>query len=176
MDHYTIALAVAAAPRRDPCLPKFDSLFETTPYPVDVLWGPGTRTQAMEWLETHRPAPDEFDHLDRLFSLRADGGQLSRPMRPEIAAGLPPDKRDGRWYLLRADYPDDAFIHARNLEDGTPGCATSGPCRNCHAETVVIGTFTETVAPLNLEPLTPPDLHGPYADPRSMSAGPTPPI
>lgn len=168
---YAIALAVVAGPRSDPHLPRFDSRFETTAYPVDVLWGPGTRTQAMEWLETNRPEADEFDHLDRLVSLRADGGQLSMPMRLEIAAGLPPEERDGRWYLVRADYPSDAFIHARNLEDGAPECAAAGPCRVCHAETVIIGTFAETIAALNLEPATPPELCGPFAGPRSMPAG-----
>ncbi|MEY9930198.1 hypothetical protein ABH926_004840 [Catenulispora sp. GP43] len=173
---YAIALAVTAGPRSDPDLPRFDSLYETTAYPVDLLWGPGTRTQAIEWLENNRPVPDEFDHLDRLFSLRADGGQLSMPRRPEIAAGLPPEERDGRWYLVRADYPNDAFTHARNLEDGATRCAATGPCRACHAETVISGTFAETVAALNLEPLTPPVLRGPFAGPRSMPAGPTPPM
>lgn len=170
---YAIVRAVAAGPRSDLHLPQFDPLFETTSYPVDLLWGPGTRAQAAAWLETNRPEPDEFDHLDRLVALRADGGQLSMPMRPEVAAGLSAEEQRGRWYLVRADFPSDAFTHARNLESGAPGCATDGPCRTCHAETVAIGTFAETVATLGLEPITPPDLRGPFAGPRSTPVGPT---
>ena len=170
---YAIVLAVAAGPHSDPHLPQFDSLFETTSYPVDLLWGPGTRTQAVAWLKANRPEPDEFDHLDRLVALRADGGQLSMPMRLEVAAGLSAGEQRGRWYLVRADFPSDAFTHARNLESGAPGCATDGPCRTCHAETVAIGTFAETVATLDLEPITPPDLRGPFAGPRSMPVGST---
>lgn len=170
---YAIVLAVAAGPRSDPHLPQFDSLFETTSYPVDVLWGPGTRAQATVWLEANRPEPDEFDHLDRLVALRADGGQLSIPMRLEVAAGLPAGEQRGRWYLMRADFPSDAFTHVRNLEYGAPGCAADGPCRTCHAETVAIGTFAEAITTLDIEPITPPDLRGPFAGPRSMPVGST---
>lgn len=95
------------------------------------------------------------------------------PMRPEVAAGLPDEEQHGRWYLVRADFPSDAFTHARNLECGAPGCATDGPCRTCHAETVTTGTFAETVAPLVLEPITPPDLRGPFAGPRNLPVGST---
>jgi hypothetical protein len=171
---YQFALALAVIDHRchDPHLPQFDSRYETTAFPVDLLWGPGTRTQAMQWLQKNQPQPDEIDHLDRLFALRAADGHLSMPMRPEIAAALTPQDQEGVWYLVRADYPTDAFTHVRNLHDGAPGCATDGPCHTCHAETAAIGTFTDTVAKLELAPASPADLRGPFAGPRSMPAGP----
>lgn len=168
---FALALAVIDGPSHDPRLQQFDSLYETTAFPVDVLWGPGTRTQAMQWLEAHQPQPDEIDHLDRLFALRAADGQLSLPMRPEIAAGLPARDCEGVWHLVRADYPSDAFTHARNLHEGAPGCATDGPCHTCHAETVATGTFTDTITARGFEPVTPPDLRASFAGPRSMPTG-----
>lgn len=167
---YQFALALAVIDRRchDPHLPQFDSRYETTAFPVDLLWGPGTRTQAMHWLQEHQPQPDEVDHLDRLFALRATDGHLSMPMRPEIAAALPPRDREGLWYLVRADYPTDAFTHARNLNDGAPRCAADGPCHTCHAETVATGTFTDTIAARSFTPATPPDVRGPFANARTV--------
>lgn len=170
---FAIALAVCTGPRADPHLPRFDSRFETTAYPLSVLWGPGTRIQAWEWLQAAQPQPDECDHLDRIFALRSAAGQLSMPMRTEIAAGLPPHERDGRWHLVRADFPSDALTHTRNLENGAPACDADGPCRTCHAQTVAIGTFAETVTALDPKPATPPaDVRGPLAGPRAVPAGP----
>jgi hypothetical protein len=51
---FALARAVVGRQRRDPHLPRFDSLFETTAFPVDLLWGPGTRIQAMQWLDVPR--------------------------------------------------------------------------------------------------------------------------
>lgn len=169
---YAIALAVSYGRRLDPHLARFDSLYETTAFPVDVLWGPGTRREAAQSLSVNQPEPDEFDYLDRLLVVRAASGQLSMPMRPAIAVGLAPEERHGRWHLVRADYPNDAFTHARNLESGVRGCAIQGPCRNCHAETVQIGTFAETVLGLDFSPIIPPDVRGPFAGPRGMPIGP----
>jgi len=42
---------------------------------------------------------------------------VSIARRPEVAVALPPEKRLGRWLLLRADSPFDASVHARHLKD-----------------------------------------------------------
>lgn len=41
----------------DPTLTQFDSLFENTTYPCDLMWGPGTRAQALAWLEKAEARP-----------------------------------------------------------------------------------------------------------------------
>ena len=47
-------------------------------------------------------------------------------MRPEVALAVPVDRRDGRWFLIRADYPNDAFAHVRHIKDGVI-CGNSSP-------------------------------------------------
>jgi WD40 domain-containing protein len=61
---------VRASPDNLEDLTGFDARFETTRYPVEMLWGPGTTDQARAWLETHHPDGDEVDHLDRHFVIR----------------------------------------------------------------------------------------------------------
>jgi len=155
----------------DPGLRSFDARFEVTHYPADLLWGPGSITGAAAWFARHRPEPDERDYLDRTFVVRLDGDDLYLPMRPSVAAALPTGERIGTWYVIKADHPDDAFNHARNLVTAA-GCTRNGPCRQCHAETLGIGTYQELAAlfahpAADLTPDLPPDAGTPWAYPRS---------
>jgi hypothetical protein len=59
---------------------------------------------------------DEIDHLDRWFAVRANAGTVDPPRNPDQFAGLRTGQRDGDWALIRADYPLDAFNHARSLQ------------------------------------------------------------
>jgi len=73
----------------DPELRYFDARFEATRHPADLLWGPGSITDAAAWFAEHQPEPDQCDYLDRTFVVRLDGDQLYLPMRPSVAAALP---------------------------------------------------------------------------------------
>jgi hypothetical protein len=108
----------------------FDSWYQTNAIPSEYLWGPGTASDARRWLDFHRPTPDLVDPIDQLLLLRRDGGRLYLPQRPEIAAAMPASDRTGRWYLLLADHPMNAFacVRASANEDprhrGACGCPT----------------------------------------------------
>ncbi|PZR68387.1 MAG: hypothetical protein DLM66_09025 [Candidatus Dormiibacter spiritus] len=91
----------------------YDSDFDTCRFPVDHLWGPGVYRAAAEWATSHGEDSDEVDHLDRWFAIRVESGRIDPPRNPGQFVGLPPSEQSGTWYLLRADYPVDAFGHAR---------------------------------------------------------------
>ncbi len=154
----------------DPDLQCFDARFEVTRYPADLLWGAGSLTDAAAWFAEHQPQPDECDYLDRTFAVRLDRDELYLPMRPSVAAALPDGERTGTWYVIRADHPNDAFNHVRNLAMGA-ACTCTGPCRQCHAETLGVGAY-EDIRALFPDPVDPmPSLlsgaRTPWAYPRS---------
>lgn len=80
-------------------------------------------------------------------------------MRPEIALARPPGRRAGRWFIVQADFPNDAFAHVRHTKDGVtcgdpnpvvrelqPGVTmTSPPTPRCAVEDVFDGTWEEMV-------------------------------
>jgi hypothetical protein len=154
----------------DPGLHYYDSRFEVTRYPADLLWGPGTITDAAPWYAEHQPAPDECDYLDRTFLVRYDGDDLYLPMRPSVSASLPDEDRRGVWHAVKADHPNDAYHHVRNLV-GRTGCDQSGPCRQCHSESLAAGSYETVLALVGYQPdLTaslPADVKTPWANPRS---------
>jgi hypothetical protein len=139
---------VAFAPfderRSDPELLQFHSRYEVTRYPSEWLWGPGTRDEARAWFEANQPSGDECEYLDRIFAIRHDGDQLHLPMRPDIAAALPESEQAGTWYVVRADYPNDAYLHARNRINGRH-CQAVGPCGDCHAELLDVGRYQSVI-------------------------------
>lgn len=125
-----------------PQLEFYDSLFETTIYPSDYLWGPGSRAQALAWLVHHPPKVDSCDPVDRLFAVRVADGRVWRPMRPEAATSCV-NCTGGQWYLVRADQPDHAFIHVRNVAGQQGTCVPEGPCPGCLAEGLTSGSLTD---------------------------------
>ncbi|MET8550393.1 hypothetical protein [Micromonospora zamorensis] len=136
----------------DPGLAHFDSRFENTLFPTDYLWGPGTLAEATDWYAKHQPQPDEVDHFDRVFAIRHDARQLYRPMRADLAAGLEPEDQAGTWRLVRADHPDDALDHVRNLITGDLGCTSEGECPVCHASGLATGPWRELIDPGSVSP------------------------
>ncbi|MET8577301.1 hypothetical protein [Streptomyces sp. NPDC005012] len=159
----------------DPELWHFDSLFENTAYPCDLLWGPGTQNQALAWLETTTATVDACDHLDRVFLLRYDGQQLHMPQRPDVAAGMDDDGQPGTWFAVRADFPADAFSHVRALLEGNASQhAASGECRGCHATTLTRGTRAQALAAaeragMGTKPVQPTDVRTPSWAPRAVT-------
>ncbi|WP_052710825.1 hypothetical protein [Pseudofrankia sp. DC12] len=151
-------------------LHSFDSRYETTAHPIDLLWGPGPVDEAAAWYRQHRPEPDTYDAVERLFAVRHVDGQLYRPMRPAVAAALPDHERTGRWYCVKADVPDGAFTHVYSVIVGT-GCQVHGRCPACHATSLACGDHQEVMAAL-IDPATPaqplpPDFATEWAGPRA---------
>lgn len=135
---------------------EFDARYERTGFPAELLWGPGTREAALSWLEENSPEPDTKPYLDRIFAVRICDGRASLARRPEVALALPEDRRKGRWLLVKADFPIDAFVHARHLKNGIP-CggaesnvrhldsglvSTNPPLPACAVEELFDGDFT----------------------------------
>jgi hypothetical protein len=127
----------------DERLDRYDAQYETTLYPCDLLWGPGTWPDASAWLSEQDREADEVETLDRLFVLQHHEERLYLPRNLDVATGLTEETRQGRWHLIRADFPDDALAHARGAILGQ--CQGAGPCEQCAAESVGIGTWQEAM-------------------------------
>ena len=142
---------------------EFDAQYERNHFPADLLWGPGSREDALTWITENQPAHDTAPYLDRLFAMRIADDRASLARRPEVAIALPEEKCTGRWLLVRADFPNDAFAHGRHVKDGVvcgdpdpkvrelqPGViATSPPIGRCAIEEVFDGTWDGMVGVLN---------------------------
>src|SRR4029077_8174087 len=105
---------------------ELDAQFERTNLPSEYLWGPGDKVGAITWLRANQPDGDEVQYLDRLFAIQVLEGKVYLPRRPEIALAIPADRRLGKWWLLRADFPNDALAHVRHVEKGMP-CSMQPP-------------------------------------------------
>jgi hypothetical protein len=145
----------------------FDAQVEATSFPADLLWGPCSWSDAIAWVEDQQPEPDQVEYLDRLFMVRVRGNQADMPRRPEVAAGLDDDP-NSKWYLVRADFPVDAFVHVRNIawSAGDAPCADLGECSVCAAATLASGELAAVVEVARSEgidttPVTPQDVRVP---------------
>ena len=135
----------------------FDARYEFTPYPTDLLWGPGTRSDALAWLEATAPRGDEVTYQDRVFAVRQQERVVYPACRPEVLLGLPPDQQAGIWHVLRADFPGDCIEHVLHIAAGAP-CGTWG----CAIQEIATGPWVDAAASVrNLFP----DLQAaPYLD------------
>ena len=118
---------------------EYDASWESTAYPTEFLFGPADALEVREWLTASDPQPDNVEFLDRLFVMRIHEGRVSLPRRPEVVLGLPRTRREGTWWLVRADHPLDAFNHVRHLNAGTS--CKPGSEHSCLIEQVFTGTF-----------------------------------
>ncbi|GAA1408528.1 hypothetical protein ACFQZ4_45960 [Catellatospora coxensis] len=143
----------------------FDGLHETTRYPTQLLWGPGDRATAADWLRQQQPEPDQVDHFDHLYLLRHHGGRLYRPMRHGVAAGLGAQEREGTWYAVRADDPGRALLHVQNLLTSA-GCDQQERCDTCSALHLATGSHADVLGSLR------PVLAAPAQDVTAPSAPP----
>ncbi|MER6376896.1 hypothetical protein ABT255_53455 [Streptomyces mirabilis] len=124
---------------------EFDARFETTQFPAEYLWGPGSRSDALAWLDAEQPKGDTVDYVDRVFMLREHNGQLYPPMHPEVAAGLTGEEQRGTWHTLRADFPEHAFAHVRGLNGSPDAHSRTGECRNCPAHHLGSGSHEQAL-------------------------------
>jgi hypothetical protein len=90
--------------------------FQTTQFPCEMIWH-GTwkdLTQAIEQ-GSFSALNDTINHLDRLFLIRADHGEIDQPRSPADLLSLDKPPR-GQWYAVTADAPLDAWAHVRDHE------------------------------------------------------------
>jgi hypothetical protein len=99
----------------------------------------------MAWLAGERPPDDEVDVLDRIFLLRYQAPLLYLPRSPDLAASVTDEEKPGTWYLIRADAPQYAFSHQRQVLSGGFGCARRGPCPQCPVQTIGAGSWQEAM-------------------------------
>jgi hypothetical protein len=129
-------------------LMNFDARYQAGRYPAEWLWGPGSLEEASAWLDAEQPQDDEADILDRLFLLRYHDKLLYLPRNADQAASVTNDEKPGSWYIVKADSPDHAFNHQRQLLAGGFGCAATGSCPRCPVETLGKGTWLQVMAML----------------------------
>lgn len=127
---------------QDEHLLNFATDFETTMYPTELLWGPGALPDALDWLEREKPEPDVKDHLDRPFLVEVKDGLPQRPRRPEVAAALSHES-ESDWYLVLADYPQNAFHHVRTMKSDPKH--RKDACLECNATTLAVGKLGEVM-------------------------------
>lgn len=158
---------------RDDELFNFDALYEGMRTPAEWLWGPGSRRDAMAWLEQHQPDDDEVELLDRLFVARFHDSRLYLPQHPDVAAALDPCGQAGTWYLTKADSPIEVFNHLRQALAGGYECrwAPGKPCPACPVDMISAGPWSQIADDLaalgaRMQPRSVPDVRVPGGWPR----------
>jgi hypothetical protein len=135
-------------------LNRFDALYETSRYPAEWLWGPGSFSDALTWTREVNPVTDTIDTLDRYMVMHYRDGLLYLPQNPHVAAATAAVKDNGTWFVLRADTPQVAFNHQRQVLAGGYACSPTGQCPQCAVETIGKGTWKEAVSLLTARGLT----------------------
>jgi hypothetical protein len=125
-------------------LQDFHSDFECTPLPVRLLRGEGSWQETQDWL-SHEPQPrDTVDVLDRYFVVNLRDS--SPPRQVGQLAALTGARRTGRWFLLQADFPLDAFAHIRAHQQGRPDHKLLGICNTCWVDGKAKGSWNQILA------------------------------
>jgi len=110
----------SSPPPGDPDLFDYDSRFESTHRPCDLLWGPGD--PAMPCSGSPVTIPRQTRSRPSTACSRSNTTATGSPS----CAAQAPRRRLGpatgrHWYLIRADTPSHAFNHQRRLLAGEPG-------------------------------------------------------
>ncbi len=149
----------------------FDVRYELTTYTTDLLWGPGDRDGLRAFLGDCDDSRDRCTTVDRVFAVRHLPGVVYLPHSPAILLGLPEDRQEGTWHLVRSDFGLDAFNHVRHLvSDGHQIAAdTVGCCTRCPVETLSIGSWVDVCgATRKLLPLAKPRTWANVGVPRTV--------
>ncbi|MGI5292668.1 hypothetical protein ACQEVF_56485 [Nonomuraea polychroma] len=152
----------------DPDLMFFDSRYESTRFPSEVVHGPANMSQTRAWLRKHSPAEDTCDVLDRTFFVRVTGDSVYRPISEETARVLPPADHAGHWYKIVADIPGDALSHVRHLQATTVRIRTGRPCTRCPATTLCHGTYARIIGTITSTRSAPAVVRAPLALPQTL--------
>lgn len=138
-------------------LMNFDARYQAGRYPAEWLWGTGSAEEASAWLGAEQPQDDEADILDRLFLLRYHDKLLYLPRNADQAASVTGEEKAGIWYIVKADFPEHAFNHQRQLLAGGFGCIAIGSCSRCPVDTVGEGSWQQAMTmltALGVSPMT----------------------
>src|SRR5947209_7898158 len=112
-------------------------------------------------LDTHKLEPDLADPVDQLMVVRHHDDRLYLPQRPEIAAAMLPSDQSGRWYLLLADHPWQAFACVRAKVNRDPSHRATCGCRTqllAHGPWSTIRARVAQLRPDLVVPQLPPDV------------------
>ena len=120
-------------------------MYELTVYPADILWGPGSREDAVAWLEVESPIGDHVLYLDRIFAVRLGNEYRAISLRAERRRPLTIADQSGQWCLVRADFPSDAVTHAKHQFAPSVVRTPGEPCPHCHVEELARGSWAEVV-------------------------------
>jgi len=123
----------------------FDTRYEMTTYPTELLWGPGSAADAVRWYATASPSGDCCVYTGRTFVLQVDGKKVFLPRSPEAAASLAPQSRGGQWHAVRADYPAAALEYARNRAGNRSAGAASASFHGAAVEEIIAGDWTKVI-------------------------------
>ncbi len=140
-EDWTYAVLLLAVPGDD-SLRNFDTLYDITPLPADLVWGPGPKSDAQAWLAANQGVRDTITYLDRIFALRQTDGRTYLPQRPNVALGLPPEHQSGSWHLVRADFPLAEFNHVRH-GGGVAACGSGDTLAGCAVEDLHEGPWMD---------------------------------
>lgn len=58
------------------------------------------------------------------------------------------EEKPGTWYIVKADFPEQAFNHQRQLLAGGFGCIATGSCSRCPVETLGEGSWQQAMTML----------------------------
>lgn len=119
--------------------------FQTTRFPCQLLWGPGSWVELARHPETleRDHAVDQTPHLDRVFLIRLDGGEVDDPRSPADFAAIY-DGLDGEWRVICADDPADARRDVRDELEGEQHPLTRRRCAACRI--TELGRFSDATA------------------------------
>jgi hypothetical protein len=104
---------------------------QRTVYPCEQLWTGGypelvVAIEAGEFVD----CADTVEHLDRLFFIRVEGGNIDEPRSAADLLALDEPHR-GHWHAVVADSPYQAFLHVRDHTGADPGEEFARSCPEC---------------------------------------------
>ena len=129
----------------DPDISEVDATYEMTTYPAEILWGPGSREDAVAWLEVESPIGDHVPCLDRIFALRLGHENRAVSLRADPRRLLTVAEQSGQWCLVRADFPSDAVAHAKHRLPPRGARTPGQSCGVCQVEELARGSWAEVV-------------------------------
>jgi hypothetical protein len=138
---YQVVLGVWA----DPDITEVDAMYEMTVYPADILWGPGSKDDAVAWLQVESPIGDYVRCLDRIFAVRVGHENRAISLQADRPRPLTVAEQSGQWCLVRADFPSDAVAHAKHQFAPSAVGRRGKPCTQCPVEELAQGSWAEVV-------------------------------
>ncbi len=115
----------------------FQGNYEITDFPCMLIWGPGNLEETKKVLieNGYHWCEDQVDYIDRIFLIRTYNNNIDFPIDHKNSMTIGEDKRDGEWYMIKADYPSDAMIHV-SLSFQNKDHSDIGRCKICGVETL----------------------------------------